>query len=834
MVMPNGYRVTLGNGALDSADVIGGPLITFTTSSILGAGSWTWSGTFNGTTFTNTFEPGVYYLGSDGFVYFVPDYGPVATITAAKVTTHPSFVAPDGIVTGTGGNDLIGTGFTDADGTSPGAGADQIRAGAGNDTVQAGAGNDTITGGGGNDVIDGGTGNDVIHGDMNANPVSATSEVLDWTVPGPDAASLAAGFTQDTGTMRVAVSFASSGNNNPGFRIESTDTTYVAAGEPFDPNSSLLLSGTGDAATSTTTIRFAAEAGSGMSDAVQNVSFRINDIDWANASYRDLVTVNAFDLNGNPVTVTITPGAGDTVTGNTIQANNQTDNINSPAGSALIQITGPVSRISISYSNGLTGAHSIWVSDVHFTTIPQVAGNDTLSGGDGNDTIHGEDGNDSLSGGNGDDRLFGGAGNDTLNGDAGNDILSGGAGTNRLFGGDGNDTILGGAGADAISGATGMDFVDYSASGAGVSVNLSTGTLAGGDAANDTLTDGIDGIIGSGWNDTLTGYDGQGADWTNVFYGGAGDDLIDGRGGDDLLYGGDGNDTIIGGTGADLIEGGAGDDLILVGSGDTVSGGAGNDRFVLDANALGGGTITIDGGETDEPGGDTLDFGGLLDWEDVTYTSTDPNALSGTATLADGTIVNFTNMESVIICFTAGTRILTPQGPRPVEDLRRGDMVITRDNGPQPLRWTGRREVDGQGDFAPIRFETGVFDNTRPLLVSPQHRMLHQSTAAALYFNTPEVLLSAKHLVNGRSVTRSDCARVTYLHLLFDRHEIIFAEGAATESFHPGHVGLRALSDASREDLFQCFPDLRSNPASYGDTARTCLHEHESRLLQPA
>ena len=245
-----------------------------------------------------------------------------------------------------------------------------------------------------------------------------------------------------------------------------------------------------------------------------------------------------------------------------------------------------------------------------------------------------------------------------------------------------------------------MDFVDYSASGAGVSVDLSSGTLAGGDAANDTLSGGIDGIIGSAWNDTLTGYDGQGAGWTNVFYGGAGDDLIDGRGGDDLLYGGDGDDTIIGGTGADLIEGGAGDDLILVGSGDTVFGGAGNDTFVLDATALGGGTITIDGGETDEPGGDTLNFGGLLDWEDVVYNNTDPNALSGTATLSDGTVVTFSNMESVIICFTAGTRILTPHGPRPVEDLRPGDLVITRDNGPQPLRWTGRREVVGHGDFA--------------------------------------------------------------------------------------------------------------------------------------
>jgi Ca2+-binding RTX toxin-like protein len=833
--MPNGYRVSLADGSLNSGDSIGGPLLGFTTSSTLGAGSWSWSGTWNGQTFVNAVEPGVYFLGSDGFVYFVPDYGPVTTISAASATSAPSYVSADGIVTGSGGADLIDSTYTDEDGDSLGAGADQINAGAGNDTVLSGAGHDTITGGGGNDVIDGGTGDDVIHGDMNAPataPVTApVTEVLDWTAQGGDGANLAAGFTQDTGTMNVSVRFVNNGNNNPTYQVESTDATYVAQGETFDPNSSLYLFGNGDGATSTTVINFAADPGSGMSNAVQGVSFRINDIDWGSNNHRDLITITALDGNGNPVTVTITPGAGDTVTGNTIRAGNLADNPNSASGSALVQIPGPVSQISISYSNGLNGTQGIWVSDVHFTTIPEVAGDDTLTGGDGNDTLYGEAGADSLAGGTGNDRLFGGAGNDTLQGDAGDDLLSGGAGINQLVGGDGNDTFIGGAGADNMSGGAGMDMVDYSASGAGVAVDLSSNTVSGGDAANDTITGGIDGIVGSAWNDTLTGFDGQGADYTNVFFGGGGDDILDGRGGDDRLYGGDGDDTLIGGTGADLLDGGTGDDVIHIGAGDTVTGGAGNDTFLLDPAALGGGTITVDGGEGDETGGDTIDFGGLVDWENVTYSNTDPAALAGTATLRDGTSVTFSNMEGVIICFTAGTRILTDRGPRAVEDLRPGDLVVTRDNGLQPLRWTGRRTVAGHGDFAPIRFETGVLGNGAPLLVSPQHRMLHRSTAASLYFDAPEVLLSAKHLVNGGTITRVGFDSVTYLHLLFDRHEIIFAEGAATESFHPGHVGLQALSEASREDLFRCFPELRADPGGYGDTARTCLRRHEIRLL---
>lgn len=831
--MPNGYRVFLGNNALDPGDSISGGLVSFTTQSIIGAGQWTWSGTYNGQNFVNAQEPGVYYLASDGFVYFVPDFGPVTTLNTATVVSAPSY-SLGVIVNGSDGAELIDSGFTDAQGDRPGTGADRIVAGAGNDTVLSGAGNDTVFGGGGADSVDGGTGNDLIYGDMGQPTATAQSEVLRWSAQGTDGTNIASGFTQDTGTMRVSVNFTNNGNNNPLFQVETSDTTFVATGEPFNPTSSLYLFGNGDAATSTTTIRFAAEQDSGMSDQVSNLRFRINDIDWASGNHRDIVTVNAFDANGNPVTVRITPGTGDTVSGNTITANNRADEPNSPTGSALIQIQGPVSRVTISYSNGLNGTQAIWVSDLHYTTIPQLPGNDTLLGGDGDDTIFGEDGNDSLSGGAGNDQLFGGAGNDTIRGDAGADLLSGGAGINQLFGGDGNDTFLGGSGADLMDGGAGMDFVDYSASGAGVSVNLTTNTLAGGDAANDTITGGMDGIIGSAFNDTLVGYDGQGADWTNVFHGGAGDDLLDGRGGDDQLFGGAGDDTIIGGTGADLIDGGAGDDLLYAGSGDTVLGGTGDDTILLDSGALGGGSITIDGGQGGETRGDTLNLGGLAAFKAVRLTNTDPAALAGTATLRDGTVVTFSNMENLIICFTAGTLILTGQGPRPVEDLRPGDLVVTRDNGLQPLRWTGRRSVTGRGDFAPVRFAAGAVGNARDLRVSAQHRMLLQSSAAALYFDTPEVLLSAKHMINGESISRAPCDSVTYLHLLFDRHEIIFAESAATESFHPGAMGLSALSEASREDLFRCFPGLRSDPGAYGQTSRPCLRRHESRLLLTA
>ena len=321
-------------------------------------------------------------------------------------------------------------------------------------------------------------------------------------------------------------------------------------------------------------------------------------------------------------------------------------------------------------------------------------------------------------------------------------------------------------------------------------------------------------------------------------------DVIDGRGGDDSITAGDGDDTVCGGagddslaggTGADMLDGGAGDDLITVAEGDSATGGDGDDTFLVsDLCEDGNGEIQITGGEGCESTGDTLDFQGLIDWDDITFTDTDDDCggLSGYATLGDGTVVNFSEIENVFICFTAGTRILTPHGPRPVEELRPGELVITADDGLQPIRWAGRRTVPAEGKLAPIRLRAGsAFGNSRDLLVSPQHRMLITGYRANLLFGESEVLAAAKHLIDGRDVIREPGGEVTYVHLLFDRHQVIFAEGAPSESFHPGTQGLDAVTGPAREELFRLFPELRSNPGGYGDTSRLCLKRHEARLL---
>lgn len=182
-------------------------------------------------------------------------------------------------------------------------------------------------------------------------------------------------------------------------------------------------------------------------------------------------------------------------------------------------------------------------------------------------------------------------------------------------------------------------------------------------------------------------------------------------------------------------------------------------------------------------------------------------------------------------CFTLGTLIETPAGEVPVETLRAGDLVTTLDNGPQPVRWIGHRRVQGRGRFAPVRFAQGAVGNRRPLLVSPQHRMLVRGWRAELLFGEPELLVAALHLVDGDRVTRQPQREVDYVHLMFDRHEIVVSEGAPTESFNPGATVLRD-DDAMRRELLSLFPEMDvRRPATFRCMARPTLRGREARSL---
>lgn len=220
------------------------------------------------------------------------------------------------------------------------------------------------------------------------------------------------------------------------------------------------------------------------------------------------------------------------------------------------------------------------------------------------------------------------------------------------------------------------------------------------------------------------------------------------------------------------------------------------------------GTLTLTGD------GDTEDF-------NFTYTATD-------GTNEDTGLVSVTSVP----CFTAGTRIRTPYGLVPVEMLSPGDLVSTRDDGPQPLRWIGTRTVAAEGSLAPVLIRRNSFGDHGDLLVSPRHRILIRGAMAELMFAETEVFVSALDLVNGRSVTRQPGGTVTYVHLLFDTHQVVWSEGLETESFLPGPQTTSLLDREVVKEICTLFPELDPHTgAGYSPAARPALKGYEGRLL---
>ncbi len=369
----------------------------------------------------------------------------------------------------------------------------------------------------------------------------------------------------------------------------------------------------------------------------------------------------------------------------------------------------------------------------------------------------------------------------------GDDVINAGDGNDTVFGGGGDDTINAGSGQDRVEGGTGDDIID------------------GGD--------GNDRLFGDEGNDRITG--GQGQD---RLFGGDGDDTLIGGAGDDRVFGEDGDDALVGGPGNDWLRGGEGDDL-----------------FTFAAT----GNHDIRGGE-DADGAD-ID---VIDLTGISANVIQSGAESGRIEFLDGngnitSRATYREIEQVIICFTPGTCIATPKGERLVEDLRPGDLVFTRDNGVQELRWVGSKTLSGQALLAdpklnPVLIRAGALGMGLPerdMRVSPNHRMLMAGNETALMFGEREVLAAAKHLTQRDGIQRVTSTGVTYIHLLFERHEVILADGAWTESFQPGDYSLNGLDMPQRRELLSLFPELASHANDSFPAARQVLRKHEAKLL---
>ncbi len=534
---------------------------------------------------------------------------------------------------------------------------------------------------------------------------------------------------------------------------------------------------------------------------------------------------------------------------------------------------------------GGTGDDSIQGGD-GFDQIFGGVGADTIDAGDGGGSVEGGSGDDIITTGVDNDFIYGGAGFDVITTSKGDDILFSGDSANidedfgdSLFAGGGSDILYAGRGDYVDGGATGTDLdtlyvqggidsIIYSggANEAGTvyykdgntltfteiedvqwSPDLSDGTVNGtffsdvyvpgyADDQGDSIdgNDGDNDIIDMGGGPDIA-YAGQGNDtvyggndfFGDLLFGGNGNDYLVGGSGDDYLYGDEGTDSIYGGSGNDTMFGGSAtvDNQAGDGStGDVLYGGDGNDRIGA------GGGDRVYGGEGFESGyGDRLSvFESKENLDSIVYTSAD----DGTIYFKDGTQLYFEDIERIIfVCFADGTGIETDKGRVLVENLRVGDQVMTRDNGLQKIRWIGSRKVKAEGEMAPICITKGALGNARDLMVSPQHRMLIEGWQAELLFGEGEVLAAAKDLINGDTIYRRPGGEVEYFHILFDSHEIIYAEDAPSESFHPGQQSMSVLEEEVRDEIYELFPALRKDLSEFGPAARFSLRSFEAEML---
>lgn len=496
-------------------------------------------------------------------------------------------------------------------------------------------------------------------------------------------------------------------------------------------------------------------------------------------------------------------------------------------------------------------------------TLLGGGGNDNIQGGNNVDYIDGGDGDDTITAGHRDDTVYGGDGNDTVYGEEGDDFIDtsaplssiplpdrgypglfpadsdpyndkdfvdGGDGDDTIITGDDDDVIIGGEGNDTIDAGFDDDTVDGGDGDDFIVGGEGSDTIDGGDG-NDTIYGGLDPIFPDELNipDDIDLVPDNGKD---VIHGGAGDDTIYGQDDDDEIYGDEGDDTIDAGIDDDYVEGGDGNDTITGGEGeDVLIGGADRDTF------LGGnGGDHVDGSGTGDDF-DTLDLTGS-DVDFITYTSADRE--DGIVTFLDGSTMTFEEIENVIPCFTPGTMVATPTGEVAVETLQPGDKVITRDNGIQEIRWFGAKSLDwahlaANEHLKPVLIRAGALGNGLPerdMMVSPNHRMLVANDRTSLYFEEREVLVAAKHLVNNRGVSRADALGTTYIHFMFDRHEVVLANGSWTESFQPGDYTLDGIGNAQRNEIFELFPELKTREGVDAYTAaRKSLKKHEALLL---
>jgi Ca2+-binding RTX toxin-like protein len=722
-----------------------------------------------------TFTPAPDFVGDAEVVYTVTD-GNGLTDTATLVVTVSDVIGP---IDGTDNPDDMTPGYTDAEG-------DEIDGPDGlNDTIFGNGGDDTIDSGEGDDTVDGGDGDDVF-------VITDTGEGID-----NDEIIGGEGDEDDGGDV-----------------IDLSDIDDDLTVDITDPEEGTITDGT-----DTTTFEEIEQVVTGSGDDTITGSDGDDNVDGGDGD--DSIDGDDGDdtLDGGDGENTIDGGDGDdSITGgddnDTITGGDGNDTVDAGDGDNVVDTSGPLNLVDDKNGDGFGFAPY-----GPFPAAPADADEN-----DDRDSVTTGDGNDSITTGDDDDTIVSGGGDDTIDTGIDDDSVDAGAGNDLVTTGEGADTVDGGLGDDTIYGGLGPNFP----------------------ATTDIPDDGS----------ALFGPDPDPENGRDLLDGGEGDDLIFGEDDDDTLIGGIGNDSLDGGIDDDDLSGGEGEDVLTGGQGsDTMSGGDDADTFVIEEREDAFGDV-IDGG-TGGDDNDTLDLTGLgrvklLDTDGVTPLDlTTPNdadgdSFSGVVQFLDddgnveGTL-NFSEIENIVPCFTPGSLIATPRGEVLVEDLQVGDRVITRDDGIQEIEWIGKKKISGQDmkqdpKLRPVMIRKGSLGNGLPerdMLVSPNHRMLVANEDTQMLFEEREVLVAAKHLVGHEGIHQVDLMGTEYIHVMFDRHQVILGDGAWTESFQPGDQTLGGFDKDQLEELFKLFPSLASNTGrkAYA-SARQSLKAYEAKTLR--
>ena len=427
-----------------------------------------------------------------------------------------------------------------------------------NNVLIGGAGDDNLIGGAGSDTLDGG---------------SAGLDLVDYSSSGSVGVTvnLATGATggDAAGDTLVSIEYVIGASSGANSLVGDGALNFLSGGSGNDTldggaNWDVMVGGAGDDVyVVDTTLDILSEQTNEGTDTIRTGLTVLSLANYANIENLTYSGGSDFSGTGNGLNNVLTGGAGN----DTLIGGAGSDTLAGGVGADSLDGGGDLGDV-LSYA---TSADGVTVNLLNGTFSGGDAAGDRIGGaffgligsgsadqltvgafasaygGDGNDTLAGGgSGNNSLWGGDGHDQLYGWGGNSVLIGGNGNDLLVSDQG-DTLLGGDGADTMVSSADADSLDGGAGHDLLSYAASFGPVTVNLATGSASGGDAAGDIFAN-MEGVIGSGGNDSLTAADG-------------GSDLY-GGGGNDTLIGGIGNDTLEGGTGADSIVGGGGHDLV--------------------------------------------------------------------------------------------------------------------------------------------------------------------------------------------------------------------------------------------------------------------------------